>query len=162
MATPKGHKPACKCVACSPATRKRGQAELKKRRSAGEGTAKKPRKTRKNGAEPAKPRTPRTQRTAENTTVVVNMPATPAAAKKPRKAKPRTNPAAKPEASAEPRARNIGLPSLEAGRFIVIVAREGKGVSSIKGFPTKKAALEYAAGVTGGRVRVCEVSHAAG
>ena len=159
MATPKGHKPACKCVACSPATRKRGQAELKKRRAAGEGTANKPSKARKNGAEPAKPRT---QRTAENTTVVVNMPATPAAAKKPRKAKRRTNPAAKPAASAEPRARNIGLPSLEAGRFIVIVAREGKGVSSIKGFPTKKAALEYAAGVTGGRVRVCEVSHAAG
>lgn len=165
MANP-NHKPACKCVACSPATRARGQAALKKAQQAKQAAggksdkAEKPAKTRRTRTKKAATTT-KTTRAAENTTIVVNMPATETPKKPRRRAnpKPAAQPAAKP--AAEPRVRSVGLPQIESGRFLVIVAKTG-GVSSVKAFPTKKAALEYAQSVDAKRVRVCEVTHSVG
>lgn len=122
MAKPSGHKANCKCVACSPATRKRGQAAL----AASRGTA----KPRKNPASsPAKPKPARTNPGAPQVVVVQAPP--PAA---PKRRAPRKNPAAAPAAREttprkNPPARACPhLPSdVRAGGYVVLATHSGDG-----------------------------------
>lgn len=124
----KGHKPGCKCVGCSPATRRRGQAALEATRGG------KP--ARKNPAAKADPpkrtakKKPAARRNPAPSVVVVSQPA-PAPAPRPRRKPARKNPA--PAPAPAPARREASRPhphlpaELAAGRYVVLTTERGDG-----------------------------------
>lgn len=127
MAKPAGHKANCKCVACSPATRARGQAALAASRGG------KPRKNPAPRTEPAttaKPKRKTAARKNPSAPQVVVVQAPPPAA--PKRRAPRRNPA--PAAPAARPRKNPAqracphLPSdLKAGDYLVLCTQPGDG-----------------------------------
>ncbi|MCG3139934.1 MAG: hypothetical protein HDKAJFGB_00866 [Anaerolineae bacterium] len=134
----KNHKPGCKCVGCSPATRKRGQKALEEGRKEAKPKAKAKAKAKPKPKAETKPK-----------------PERPAAERKPKakpKAERRSNPAQPEVKRVTPR---VG--PLENGRFYVVHLKDGSHVhGAIRQFPTKKAAEEYARTLSGGEARIFE------
>lgn len=208
MANP-NHKPACKCVACSPATRKKGMKALEALRAADKPAQKPAKKSAAAKADKKPVNKPRrnpgptkaelldqirsvaqraaTHRLAGNVAKAQALDeklealhaiaqrrrfgdAAVQAEEDGRESATRDNPAVrrvtkrtasqKPAAAPATRTRGPGLPSLEAGRVLVIVSRPGKGVTQIKAFGSQTAALEYVRSLSDDAiVRVAAVTH---
>lgn len=157
MAKPKGHKDGCRCVACSPATRKRGQAALAKLRK----NPSTPKKRQTSAAAGTRKRKASARTNPGPAGGVVQQPA-PTPAKRTRRKTTRRNPATA-TATAAPAARSAPcrcphLPSpLSAGEFVVLQAGVGGKLSPIKAFRTQTDAENFLKTATGPRAVVARV-----
>lgn len=158
----KGHKKGCKCVGCDPATRKRGQAALKRGRgrkssSAGEQTARRGSGKRASGsARRGKRSSGGTTRTSAGSTTVVVQAAAPAAPPCPPKGKRGGGKKGQAQAKSAPR---VGLPDARKGEFLVILASGRQMKGPIKVFDSQARAEAFVKTLTGkGRAMVVRVA----
>ncbi len=152
----KNHKPGCKCVGCSAATRKKGQKALESHRK-GEAKAEKPAADKPKPSPKPKPK-PSPRRTNPPEAAAQPAPSQPDKVKLER-AKQRAEAKLDEAVQAErdrARKRGITLPSLDGGRFLTIHAPKGGGARHIKAHLTLALAREHAKGLEG-RVYLVQV-----
>lgn len=139
MAKPKGHKSGCKCVACSPATRKAGQKALEAHRKGKAGAKGKGKSPRKNASTPAAeqpaPKKPVKRRPKKRGSGGQRQAAAPAAAKR----------------ETVERFANVPPEVFEAkGGYLVLHGSEGRKVQGVKLFRTLVEVREFVGGLKKG------------